>query len=150
MKNNDIGNYLDIAKAKMIESKEILEDAKMLFENQRYMSAANRIYYSVFKAISALHFLDGNRFKKHKDALGQFNKLYIHTGIFPKEFGSKIYKIESAREEADYSIKPKLTKEILEEYLDFATKFIKIIKNYCNKKLHLMSQNNQQQNNFQR
>lgn len=74
MKNNDIGNYLDIAKAKMIESKEILEDAKMLFENQRYMSAANRIYYSVFKAISALHFLDGNRFKKHKVSKGRGNK----------------------------------------------------------------------------
>lgn len=50
-----------------------------------------RAYYAIFHAISAIHVLDGNSYKRHKDAIGNFNKNYVKTGIFPKDYNKKNY-----------------------------------------------------------
>jgi len=47
----------------------------------------NRIYYSMFYSVQALLVLDEKAFSKHGQVKGYFNKEYIKSGIFPKEFG---------------------------------------------------------------
>ena len=44
--------------------------------------ANNRAYYGIYHAVSAIHALDGNAYKRHKDALANFNKSYVKTEIF--------------------------------------------------------------------
>ena len=41
-----------------------------------------------------IHALDGNAYKKHKDALANFNKSYVKTEIFPRSLGRKTAEAE--------------------------------------------------------
>lgn len=55
-----------------------------------YKGANNRAYYAVFHALNAIHALSGVAYKRHKDAIANFNKEYVKTNIFPREMGRKI------------------------------------------------------------
>ncbi len=61
-----------------------------------------RAYYAIYHAVSAVHALDGKSYKRHKDALGNFNKDYVRTEVFPKDMGRKIAKAEEIRHASDY------------------------------------------------
>lgn len=39
-----------------------------------------------------IHALDGNAYRRHKDALANFNKKYIKEEIFPRTLGRKLLK----------------------------------------------------------
>lgn len=131
--HENTGTLKDIAISNIQTSYEVLNDAIELYKSERLHSAANRTYYAMFKAISAIHALDGNSFKKHKNALGEFNKNYIKTRIFPN-YNKQIYKVLNNRQQSDYTtIKPK--KYILEEDIVFTKKLCKKIKEYCELKL---------------
>lgn len=41
-------------------------------------------------------------YKRHKDAIGNFNKEYVKTEIFPKDMGRKIAGVEEVRHASDY------------------------------------------------
>ena len=45
-----------------------------------------------------MHALDGNAYKRHKDALANFNKNYVKTEIFPRKLGKKIVESEEIDE----------------------------------------------------
>jgi len=66
---------------------ESIKAARLLFENRLFIPAMNRIYYSMFYSVQALLVLDEKAFSKHGQVKGYFNKEYIKSGIFPKEFG---------------------------------------------------------------
>ena len=56
-----------------------------LLTAKEFRGANNRAYYGIYHAISAVHALDGNWYKKHKDALANFNKNYVKSGDLPKK-----------------------------------------------------------------
>ena len=56
---------------------------------REFRGANNRAYYGIYHAVSAIHALDGNAYKRHKDALANFNKNYVKTEIFPRKLGKK-------------------------------------------------------------
>ena len=71
-------------------AKSDIKSAKILFRCRRMQGGANnRAYYGIYHAISAIHALDGNAYKRHKDALANFNKNYIKTEIFPRILGKE-------------------------------------------------------------
>ena len=82
------------------------ERRKILFfiglNAKEFRGANNRAYYGIYHAISAIHPLDGNAYKRHKDALANFNKNYIKTEIFPRKLGRKIVEAEEIRHASDY------------------------------------------------
>ncbi|MFW5729820.1 MAG: hypothetical protein ACOCYG_09145, partial [Spirochaetota bacterium] len=47
-----------------------------------YTDSVTRAYYAAFSAVTLLHYLAGNSYSSHRQILGQFNKQFIHTGIF--------------------------------------------------------------------
>ena len=52
------------------------------------------IWNCLKKEVSAVHALDGKSYKRHKDTLANFNKDYVKTEIFPRDFGRKIAQAE--------------------------------------------------------
>jgi uncharacterized protein (UPF0332 family) len=40
--------------------------------------------------------------RTHGGTLGEFSRLFVKTGLLPKEFGQRINRAESARKVADY------------------------------------------------
>ena len=64
---------------------------------------ANRLYYAVFHAVSALLIKDGYKVGTYKGAMLMFGQHYVRTGIFTAE-DSKLYSnLQMIREESDYN-----------------------------------------------
>ncbi len=85
--DKEAGTVKDLALHRLETAKNDLKSAKILFEAGQLKSANNRAYYAMYHAISSIHALDGHAYKKHKDALANFNKGYVKTEIFPRNLG---------------------------------------------------------------
>ena len=115
------------------QSKNELNDAKLLYSNNSFLSANNRAYYSIFHAIRAVLATEPIDFKKHKDVLAYFNKNYVNTEIFPRMIGKRIIQANRIREDSDYDdeyiAKAEATEaqiKTAEELIDLVERYIKI------------------------
>lgn len=129
--HNDIGTQEDLALYRIETAKSDLNSAKILFEAEEFRGANNRAYYAIYHIISAVHALDGNAYKKHKDALANFNKEYIKNEVFSKEFGRRIAEAEEIRHASDYDDFFIATRDEAMEQIELAEQLISVIESYC-------------------
>lgn len=133
--NKDVGTKEDLMLYRMRTAKENLRSARILLDAQEYKGANNRAYYAIFQAINAVHAIDGTAYKRHKDAIANFNKNYIKTEVFPREIGRKISEAEEIRHASDYDDFYIASKEEAERQVSVADEFIQLIEAYCNKRI---------------
>ncbi len=125
--NEDIGTKEDLARHRLQTAREDLKSASILLESGEYRGANNRAYYAIFHAINAVHALDGNSYKRHKDAIANFNKEYVKAGIFPREIGRKIGEAEEIRHASDYDDFYIASREESERQVNVAGEFINLV-----------------------
>ena len=130
---NDIGNNKDLALYRVDIAKDDLRSAKILLDADEYRGANNRAYYSIFHAINAIHALSGKSYKKHKDAIANFNKEYVKTEIFPRKIGRSIAEAEEIRHASDYDDFYIANKDEAKDLIDTAEKLIEHIEKYIDK-----------------
>ncbi len=79
---------------------------------------ANRLYYAVFHAVTALMLLDGIKTATHKGTSAQFGQHYVLTGQFNREDGMLYSRLQTMREKADYqntfSISPDKGRDLID------------------------------------
>lgn len=92
--NEETGTKKDLVLYRIQSAKSDLKSAKILLDAEEYKAANNRAYYAIFHAINAVHALNEKAYKRHKDAVANFNKDYVKTEIFPREIGRKIGEAE--------------------------------------------------------
>ena len=114
-------------------AKDDLRSAKILLDADEYRGANNRAYYSIFHAINAIHALSGKSYKKHKDAIANFNKEYVKTEIFPRKIGRSIAEAEEIRHASDYDDFYIANKDEAKDLIDTAEKLIELIEKYIDK-----------------
>lgn len=130
------GTVKDLVNYRIQTAKDDLQTAYMLLAQKEYRAANNRAYYAIFHAISAIHALDGNAYKRHKEVLAKFNKDYVRTEIFPKAFGRKIIEAEDIRHASDYDDFYIATKEEAQEQIATAEELISLIEDYCCRRIN--------------
>ena len=130
---NDIGNNKDLALYRVDIAKDDLRSAKILLDADEYRGANNRAYYSIFHAINAVHALSGKSYKKHKDAIANFNKEYVKTEIFPRKIGRSIAEAEEIRHASDYDDFYIASKEEASKQIENAQYIFDKISNYINR-----------------
>ena len=128
----DTGSFEDIARNKLAQAIDDLESADILLGADKYRAANNRAYYAIFHAINAVHAVNGDAFKRHKDAIANFNKSYVKTEIFPREIGRKISEAEEIRHASDYDDFYIASREETERQIDVADEFLQLVEEYCN------------------
>lgn len=133
--NKDVGTKEDLMLYRIRTAKENLRSARILLDAQEYKGVNNRAYYAIFQAINAVHAIDGTAYKRHKDAIANFNKNYIKTEVFPREIGRKISEAEEIRHASDYDDFYIASKEEAERQVSVADEFIQLIEAYCNKRI---------------
>lgn len=133
--NKDVGTKEDLMLYRIRTAKENLRSARILLDAQEYKGANNRAYYAIFQAINVVHAIDGTAYKRHKDAIANFNKNYIKTEVFPREIGRKISEAEEIRHASDYDDFYIASKEEAERQVSVADEFIQLIEAYCNKRI---------------
>ena len=94
---------------------------------------ANRLYYSVFHAVTALMLKDGVMAHTHKGTSSQFGQFYVLTGIFDRSDGILYSRLQTMREKADYqnvfNLSPEKGEILIREAQDLQNKIINRIKN---------------------
>ena len=113
-----------------------LKSARALFFIEDYKGANNRAYYSIFHAINAVHAVSGKAYKRHKDAVANFNKDYVKTSVFPREMGRKIGQAEEIRHASDYDDFYIVSVDEAKEQLEAAKTIVALIEEY----LHSLDQ----------
>lgn len=133
--HNEIGTKKDLVLYRIETAKEDLKSAKILRDADSYKGANNRAYYAIYHAINAIHGMKGVAYKRHKDAIANFNKEYVKTEIFPREMGRKIAGVEEIRHASDYDDFYIATVEEVNEQIAIAEEFIQMVEDYCNQHL---------------
>ena len=131
----DTGTRKDLCLYRIQTAKENLNASRILLAAGEYKSSNNRAYYAIFHAINAVHALNGKSFKRHKDAVGNFNKDYVKNEIFPREIGRRIGQAEEIRHASDYDDFYIASREEAERQVAAADEFIRMAEEYCMKKL---------------
>ena len=134
--DNNTGTMSDLVSYRLQKSQENLNEAKGLSELGLYSGANNRIYYSLFNSMLAIHALDNRHTSSHKRTIGEFNRIYIKSGEFAKEYGKEITKIEVIRHASDYDNFYTPNEEETRANYIFAEKFLAEVKEYCQKRLN--------------
>ena len=106
MQLDEKGTQKDLIFYRIETAQSDIKAAEILLNAKEFRGANNRAYYGIYHAISAIHALDGNAYKRHKDALAirhasDYDDFYIAT-----------------REEAEEQIETgKQLLELIEEYI---------------------------------
>ena len=126
-KRQDLCNY------RIDQAKETINVAKLCFENGHYKDAINRAYYAAFYAVKAVLALDNIDFKRHKDVVATFNRDYIASGMYEKEIGRLLSRLQNKRENSEYDDFYIASKEEAEDQIKFAEQIVISITNKIGK-----------------
>ena len=110
------------------KSDEALNDSFLCVSQARWNASANRLYYSLFHAITALFVSDGILVRSHNGMKVEFGKKYVLTGLASEEEGKLLSQMETMRERADYDATFTASEPIIKERLEAVETMIKHIK----------------------
>lgn len=123
-----------LSQYRLSKAEECLSAAQNLLEDGHYTASANRSYYAIFHAIRSLLALDNMDFKKHSGAISFFQRQYVKTGIFSKEFSDIVRDAFDIRQSCDYEDFFVISKEDVTTQLKNARQFVDGIKAYLAEK----------------
>lgn len=132
---DDTGGAKELALYRIGIAKEDLEAAEMNFESKHYRASNNRAYYAIFRAISACLALEFKAYKQHAQVIGNFNKDFVRTGIFPKEISKKISRAQEIRHASDYDDFYMVSVEDAKEQLKAAKEVVDMVEKYLDKNI---------------
>ena len=115
------------------KARDTFEEIGILTAANKWNGAANRLYYSVFHAITALLLHDGHSVNTHNGSHAIFHLHYIKTGIFPIEFGRLYNQLQTMREESDYNCVFDIDPDELKNRIEPARDLIEKIEELINK-----------------
>lgn len=105
-----------------------LVEARDCVSMEHWNLAANRLYYAVYYASSALLISAGHTAKTHEGAIGMIGQYYVRTGILTNEDGVLLARLQNMRHTGDYDDFMDWTQEDVEPYIPKAEAYIKKIK----------------------
>ena len=122
-----------LAKYRYEKAIDTFNAAEALFSENRFNHAVNRYYYTVFHAIQALLATIGSKTKKHSGAIAEFNRHFVKTGIFDKNYAKMVKHLFEERGEADYRDFKVFQKQEVEELRADVTGFLQAVRDYLSR-----------------
>lgn len=80
------------------------DELESAIREEKWNMAANRMYYSVFHAVTALLVKDGHQVVSHRGTKGALGLHYVKTGLIDVEEARVFAQLATLRERADYDI----------------------------------------------
>jgi uncharacterized protein (UPF0332 family) len=118
-------------KLKLSKAKELLGDARILFDNGGYNSVVSRLYYACYHATVALLLTKKLQSKTHKGLVVLLHKEFVSNGLFDPQhsgFFSKLMQERTLDDYGDFLIANK--EDVISfmqpaiEYINYVEKFI--------------------------
>ena len=117
-------------KIMMAKAKDSLEVARQLHEQKHYNDAASKAYYAVFHSLQAILLTKELSFSKHSAVMSAFNKEFIYSGDFAKDFYTKIIRLFKDRQIGDYEYTKEIDRESSETDVADTEMIINAIEEY--------------------
>ncbi len=114
----------DLVAYRLARARETLTDAQLLLDQRRLSAAANRIYYAMFYAATALLVTKGLSSSRHSGVIGLFRREFVRTGLFPIELAQHLDEAFAERLESDYGDYVQFESADLEDLLAAARRFV--------------------------
>ena len=126
MKAND--NLRALVEYRLEQADESLKAAETLLKEGLLGSAVNRAYYAMFYSVLALLAIEKKETSKHSGAISLFDKGYVKTGVFPKQFSRWLHRAFDLRQRSDYAVTYYPSKGETEQLIKEAEAFIAQVK----------------------
>jgi uncharacterized protein (UPF0332 family)/predicted nucleotidyltransferase len=101
-----------------------LREAEFVLRQKFPGVAANRAYYAMFHATTALLLSEGLAFSKHRGVIAAFDERWINPGRFSATVGRELRRAFKARNIADYSYKEDVSLEDAQSLVASAAAFV--------------------------
>lgn len=92
----------DLSEYRIKKAKDLLLQANLLHNNQKYDGSINRSYYAIFNGIRSLLALVKLDSPKHSGIISYFNKYFVKTKIFDKKYSEIAHSAFDSRQDNDY------------------------------------------------
>lgn len=131
MQPEEKGRKSDLVKYRLDSEETDLRSSRILLDADDYKGANNRAYYSIYHSIAAVLAMDGEAYKRHKDAIGNFNRKYVKSEIFSRELGRRIGHAFEIRNASDYNDFYIAVRSETEEQIATAEELLATVREYC-------------------
>ena len=111
------------------QAEESLDSAQLLFDHGKYRPSVNRSYYAMFYAMLALLVPTKQQTSKHTWVMTLFDREFVKTGGFDKDFSRWLHEAFDLRQRADYRELVTVSAEQAKETLEHAQTFVAGVKN---------------------
>lgn len=119
-----------IVEMELEKAERIFAEQDVLMKAGLWNTLANRLYYSLFHAVSALLISEGHEVGTHKGAAIRFQQYFVKTKLFSVEEGRFYSQMQTMRESADYNCAYDVSKEEVRERVGPTRLLIDRIKQY--------------------
>lgn len=104
--------------------------AQLLLDNSAWEDAASRAYYAAFHAVSALLFSRGKSYSSHAQLIGAFNRDFVKTQVFNRDFTAILTRLFEDRQSGDYDVFAAITEQEARRDVDAARRIVDSIQRY--------------------
>ena len=115
------------------KSIKLLEECDKVIQMEMWNMAANRLYYALFHATTALFVHDGIEVGSHRGVKAKLGQYYILTGKMAVEHSQFLARMETLRDKADYNIMFVAKESDVIPNISLAEAFIKMIEELVQK-----------------
>ena len=91
-----------VVQFRMEKAKNTFSEIALLTDNALWHTAANRLYYACFYAVTALLIQNGSTTKTHSGVINQFGLNFVKTNIFSPQEGRLFQNLFELRQGGDY------------------------------------------------
>jgi uncharacterized protein (UPF0332 family) len=119
---------MSMARAHLEKAAERLRVAEKLFGDGDYEDSVSRAYYAMFHAAKAALSTVNIFPKTHEGVVSEFGRMFVLTGILPRELGKDLADAKAARETYEYSVTATVEKSEAEAILSNAQRFVEAVK----------------------
>lgn len=84
------------------QANETLQEGEILANEKLWHGATNRAYYAMFYAVLALAVDRDQAISKHAGVIAFFDREFVRSGIFPKEYSKVLHLAFERRQTIDY------------------------------------------------
>jgi uncharacterized protein (UPF0332 family) len=124
-------NLAELLRYRLEQADEALRAARILLREESLRASVNRSYYAMFYAVLALLASRKEETSKHSGVIALFDRLYVHTNLFPQDFSKWLRRAFDLRTRCDYGTEVAIDREETESQLEHASHFVAEIRKEC-------------------
>ena len=122
----------EVVKYRLEKANSTFAEIQLLMDNQLYRTAANRLYYACFFAVTAMLINDGYETHTHHGVKTLLGLHYVKENIIEKTHGKIFKQLFNLRQTGDYDDWYDIDEEDILPLIEPAKKFIEEIENLIN------------------